>query len=1380
MKFKKLFSVLLAMLMIVSVISSMPAEVFADYEDGQECWQCGHYHWDDHMCGMCGACSDSCTDDDCHNRTHCEWCGQCLMDCFWCDTSFLCMDCLVEDGWHCPECYDCYCGDNDELCSVCYRCDGCAGTICDECGMCEECASTEGDAFHCVECGACIMSTEFCDKGSGNSDHCVDCHEICDQCDRCSIDDDLEFCDYCGLCTECCEENIMTWGCDCGEYCIEDSAFEEHLCPSCGTCYDECEQCEYCELCLDCCEENSDCSEGMCIEDPEYEIHFCEECGDCFDESEQCEECELYGNYRCRDCCEHICYYEGCDCIGWCSSDPGFEDHLEYYHGNSEAFSHSVAVPKSRYTFNSVRHWKECSYCDAVNHRTGIGYHDLDSTGKCTVCDYRADTDLYVARQPVDFTGKVTDPDNDYPEDRIATFSVVAYGTGNLTYQWYRCRSNGQITSKLSDDYTYVWGAQSNRLKVNIPEDACEDPYYFICEIKDSKSTVKTAVAALYGDHNYSWRNDYGSKLNTIKLKNGSVCQWYDSYGHTRRCNCGAERGKMQDHCFATSVYMGFDKSGREWMKHTCKDCGYVEYYEKHDHYYTDFEISEPDTDAGFHAIKCSYPGCDHITYEIHSYFPHVVSTPFTSYSGRGAYNLECTDCGYLTETQAPADESGYWTSSNYLGYARDARVSKSVFKNTDTLTLNVNLLRYWDRVIGIATVDKKITGWKATCYYGTYASTEMDATSYFTFTKLPDGNWTAKMKTNLNKGGSKIYFEPVYSTCNHTSTTVVNYRAGVCCIAGYTGDTVCSDCGKLVKTGNPIPAPSNKHTGTLTLIPGTARAGSCYERGYEGDFRCSKCNNVVKGKSTGYNHSGYTSSPSGFKDATCTEEGYSADFYCNNCHKMTKRGHATKPFHGMTATINAKDATYDEPGYTGDTYCYICQQIVETGHAIPALKPTTLTSVKMTMNVPIVGSSASSVTARSRVEFAPSHTTITASKWTTSNRTTTFTGTFALGTLYYAAYTIKPDSGYAFGNKTTFTVNGQQCYTETQSGGAVTVYYPFYVNQAVKTVYLYMDIPTEGDVANKPPAISSCSAGAVPFVNSNWKNHWYDAPDKSFSGTFEAGKTYYATLSFNPAPGYGFESYSNMKVVFNGAEYPVKWAPGIAYYTNVEFTVDDHQWDDGTYYTLPTADRAGEKICTCDVCGTVQSTTVNSIAHSGWFLNNNDWYYIIGGLAITGWKSFSNSWYYFDDNGKMQKGWAQVNNVWYYFNADGVMQTGWQKISNAWYYFASSGSMQTGWQKISNVWYYFASSGAMVTGWQQISNVWYYFASSGAMVTGWQQISNVWYYFASSGAMVTGWQLIGGVWYYFESSGAMLANTSKKIGGKTYYFNSSGACTNP
>ena len=209
--------------------------------------------------------------------------------------------------------------------------------------------------------------------------------------------------------------------------------------------------------------------------------------------------------------------------------------------------------------------------------------------------------------------------------------------------------------------------------------------------------------------------------------------------------------------------------------------------------------------------------------------------------------------------------------------------------------------------------------------------------------------------------GGGQFFFEPVYAPCDHSGgTTVLNAKPQVCDRKGYTGDTACADCGKVIKPGSDIYPPANAgHTGTLqplyyygTLPSATtdashggkrynARSGDCRHRAYEGDYRCSDCGGTVKGETGDFKHSG----PLELRDvraATCTEKGYSGNRYCTKCNKIALKGTSTPSLHeiaGNYQVINAVKPTCTAVGYSGDYQCTgSCGQIFRYGHVIDKL----------------------------------------------------------------------------------------------------------------------------------------------------------------------------------------------------------------------------------------------------------------------------------------------------------------------------------------------------------------------------------------------------------------------------------------------------------
>ena len=75
-----------------------------------------------------------------------------------------------------------------------------------------------------------------------------------------------------------------------------------------------------------------------------------------------------------------------------------------------------------------------------------------------------------------------------------------------------------------------------------------------------------------------------------------------------------------------------------------------------------------------------------------------------------------------------------------------------------------------------------------------------------------------------------------------HTAAAdLANVKDATCTEAGYTGDSVCKWCGKLLKAGEEIPALGHK-----TEVK-DAKAATCTEAGYTGDEVCTVCNETIK-----------------------------------------------------------------------------------------------------------------------------------------------------------------------------------------------------------------------------------------------------------------------------------------------------------------------------------------------------------------------------------------------------------------------------------------------------------------------------------------------------------------------------------------------------
>ena len=460
---KRLLSLTMALVMLLGLMPSFTIHAHAAYEDGDECWNCGHYHWDEFM-HECGACSPSCTNDWCALETHCHRCGGCLNGDYPCDECGLCKECMAEIG-HCSQCDMCWMdnGADDVLCGNCRRCEFCS-PICPECGMCEDCAGDPSDGMHCPDCGSCYQVTEQCQFVENN--HCKDCCVPCDQCGECVAGDALETCPYCGLCVQCCEFNSMMEGCEDGSICVYDSSeWDEHVCGVCLNFFQDTR--ELCDTCVDAgeyrckeyCDAASECSDYMCEYDDEYEEHFCVDCGECFHDVTLCETCAGEGEYRCEDCCAAIVSSMGCDCNdGRCFNDADFEPHLTEVHGGGD--NDHECTPSNRWSFDETEHWRECRFCgDDTSDETAEAHkeetampHKLDANGKCVTCGYVKGSKVSIYLSAVD--------------------GILKKEQDNSSIGLLLCKSKNDLVAEYSlKDMSKPIGVSAYQITSNLPEE---------------------------------------------------------------------------------------------------------------------------------------------------------------------------------------------------------------------------------------------------------------------------------------------------------------------------------------------------------------------------------------------------------------------------------------------------------------------------------------------------------------------------------------------------------------------------------------------------------------------------------------------------------------------------------------------------------------------------------------------------------------------------------------------------------------------------------------------------------------------------------------------------------------------------------------------
>ena len=971
---RRIVSVLLALVMLVSLMPSLvvPAHAFwDDYDDGFDCPNCDHYHFgSEYMCD-CLFCTIDCN-YECWVETHCNDCGVCFGDTpYWCEECYKCAECMEET--HCSTCAKCYIGEDDQLCGECHKGPCCSITICDSCGFCDDCANDDSDPMHCSLCNSCFGAVDECvDDDDTGVIHCIDCHTACEQCEECLLNQ--ESCEDCGLCLECCRDNSEGGGCPDGETCVESAEWDEHICPGCDGWVadkeDEDEFCETCELCKECCEGNSDCSEGMCAMDTDYADHFCEDCGLCFHDSDPCEDgCDQ----RCKDCCRDAVSAMGCDHDDWCFSDSDFEDHLKTEHSGA-GHTH---IASATWEADGARHWHPCRYCDGK--KLNAANHEYDAKGVCKVCGYISGSSIVITRQPRGVKCKTSiygsgdydeEPENGllFYENHPVTFSVSARSLkgDELTYQWYR--KNNEIPTaapyKLPEGRFYM-GVTTSTLKMSVSTQACQEDYSYYCVIGrkgDPSDTMKTAEAKLTATHAFSYQQagepvytDDGKRTPEYKVT------WVDKDGNTHNTTVGSVR-KSDGHKLACLFEAGAEEYEAHYMTsgskerifpHTfkleksydavgggrvdmlvCTVCDYFVFVKSHVHDYgwnwdyTGFgsiyeytfniggstkTVEQLILESGYaHPEKCKVPGCEEFIMVPHSWgYWNVVLCPDTA-GAKGGMEAECSVCEYKETEKIDGD----WTKDTALVTVKNGRATRMIVKPGDKIRL------YPEERNG-----QKAIGWKVEYLReyndGPSVKKNWSSTEVASLFKLVNNGSALEWGCTIPAfsamgapGGGQFFFEPVYAACSHNNgTTVLNAKAQVCDRKGYTGDTACADCGYVISAGSDIYPPANAgHTGTLQPLY------------YYGTNPSATTDPSHGGKRYNAN------------SGDCRHRAYEGDYRCTACGGTVKGETGDFKHSGPFELRDVRAATCTEKGYSGNQYCTACDRISKKGSATPSL----------------------------------------------------------------------------------------------------------------------------------------------------------------------------------------------------------------------------------------------------------------------------------------------------------------------------------------------------------------------------------------------------------------------------------------------------------
>ena len=152
---------------------------------------------------------------------------------------------------------------------------------------------------------------------------------------------------------------------------------------------------------------------------------------------------------------------------------------------------------------------------------------------------------------------------------------------------------------------------------------------------------------------------------------------------------------------------------------------------------------------------------------------------------------------------------------------------------------------------------------------------------------------------------------------CKHANTTIASKKDATCTEKGYTGDTVCKDCDKTVKTGSDIPVKDHAwQAGEVTKKP------TCTEKGAQ-NYTCKDCGKTTSKEVAAAGHKWDSGKVT--KEATCTAKGTKL-YTCSVCGGTKTEEIAMKSHSYGEATV-VKEATCTSKGMKSYT-CTSCGKI--------------------------------------------------------------------------------------------------------------------------------------------------------------------------------------------------------------------------------------------------------------------------------------------------------------------------------------------------------------------------------------------------------------------------------------------------------------------
>lgn len=167
----------------------------------------------------------------------------------------------------------------------------------------------------------------------------------------------------------------------------------------------------------------------------------------------------------------------------------------------------------------------------------------------------------------------------------------------------------------------------------------------------------------------------------------------------------------------------------------------------------------------------------------------------------------------------------------------------------------------------------------------------------------------------------------------NHVHTEVRDAEDATCTEKGYTGDTYCIDCDRLVTKGKKTKALGHDYK-DVAEVPAT-----CVTKGTAATQQCKRCGYTVPAQSLPIDSNNHANIVKDVAVApTCTETGLTEGSHCGDCNKILIAQEVVSSTNHTEVIDPAVAATCTETGLTEGSHCSVCNKILVAQKTVSAL----------------------------------------------------------------------------------------------------------------------------------------------------------------------------------------------------------------------------------------------------------------------------------------------------------------------------------------------------------------------------------------------------------------------------------------------------------